>query len=103
MRMVGSILPEVLYCVNMFWLNFSRNAGFFIRVSQPILDLQCILAGRGSVAGRVLSIANGVARVATVGGVVEVPLDGGGGERVSVQDGRAMRVQNVVDMLTFIV
>ncbi|MBF0628006.1 MAG: hypothetical protein HQL91_07280, partial [Magnetococcales bacterium] len=55
--------------------------------------------------GRVVSVANGSARVATAQGVVEVVLDGGGhvGDRVSVRDGRAVRVQDAVDVPVFFV
>ena len=72
-------------------------------MSQPLLDLQRILAGRASVAGRVLSIANSMARVATASGVVELPFDGGVGERVTVQDGKAVRVQDAGDVTVFFV
>ncbi|MEO5350049.1 MAG: hypothetical protein H7836_10415 [Magnetococcus sp. YQC-3] len=72
-------------------------------MSQPLLDLQQLLVGRGTVVGRVLSIANGVVRVATASGVVEVLSDGGVGERVTVRDGRAVRVQDAVDVSTFFV
>ena len=72
-------------------------------MSQPLIDLQRIFAGRGAVAGKVLSVANGVVRVATAGGVVELPFDGGVGERVAVRDGRVVRVQNTADAPVFFV
>ncbi|CAK0768257.1 conserved hypothetical protein [uncultured Gammaproteobacteria bacterium] len=72
-------------------------------MSSPLLELQHLLAGRVSVAGRVISMSNGLARVATAGGVVEVPYDGSVGDRVTVVDGRAVRVQDVVDAPTFFV
>ena len=72
-------------------------------MSQPLIDLQQILAVRGSVAGRVLMMANGVARVATAGGVVEVLFEGSVGDRVTVQDGKAVRVQGAVDVPVFFV
>ena len=72
-------------------------------MSQPLLDLQRILAGRASVAGRVLSKANGVARVATPDGVLELPFDGAVGDRVTVRDGEEVRVQGAVDVTVFFV
>ena len=72
-------------------------------MSQPLIDLQRLLAGRGSVAGRVLSIANSMARVATASGVVELPFDGSVGDRVTVRDGKAVRVQSVVNAPMFFV
>lgn len=74
-------------------------------MSSPLSDLREMLAGRVAVAGRVISMANGSARVATAQGVVEVVLDGGGnvGDRVSVWDGRAVRVQDGVDVSIFFV
>ena len=72
-------------------------------MSQPLIDLQRLLAGRAFVAGQVLSIANSMARVATASGVVELPFDGGVGERVTVQDGRAVRVQASTDIPVFFV
>ena len=72
-------------------------------MSQPLLDLQRILASRAPVAGRVVSKANGVARIATADGVVEMPFDGGVGERVTVRDGRGMRVQSTGDVPVFFV
>ena len=72
-------------------------------MSQPLIDLQRLLAGRGSMAGQVLSIANGVARVATASGVVELPFEGGVDDRVTVQDGRAVRVQDAGDVPVFFV
>ena len=72
-------------------------------MSQPLIDLQRLLAGRGSVAGQVLSIANGVARVATASGVVELPFEGSVGDRVTVRDGKAVRVQASDDIPVFFV
>ena len=72
-------------------------------MSQPLIDLQQILAERASVAGQVLSIANGVARVATASGVVELPFEGSVGDRVTVQDGKAVRVQASDDVPVFFV
>ncbi|MBF0614667.1 MAG: hypothetical protein HQL92_05890 [Magnetococcales bacterium] len=64
-----------------------------------------MLAGRVAVAGRVVFVANGVARVATAQGVIEVALDGTGnvGDRVAVRDGRAVRVQEAVEVPVFYV
>ena len=72
-------------------------------MSQPLLDLQHILAGKVLMAGQVVSMANSMARVATASGVVELPFDGGVGERVTVQDGKAVRVQSAVDVPVFFV
>ncbi|MEO5349962.1 MAG: hypothetical protein H7836_09970 [Magnetococcus sp. YQC-3] len=72
-------------------------------MSQPLLDLQRILTGRSAVAGRVVSKANGVARIATADGVVEMPFDGGVGERVTVRDGRVVRVQGAEGVPVFFV
>ncbi len=72
-------------------------------MSNPLSDLQRILAGRASVAGRVLSVANAMARVATASGMVEVPFDGSAGDRVTVRDGRAVRVQASADVPVFFV
>lgn len=74
-------------------------------MSSPLFELREMLTGRSAVAGRVVSVATGSARVATAQGVVEVVLDGGGnvGDRVSVRDGRAVRVQDGVDVSIFFV
>lgn len=74
-------------------------------MSSPLSDLCDMLAGRMAVAGRIVSIANEVVRVATAQGVVEVALDGTGnvGDRVSVRDGHAMRVQEAVEVPVFFV
>ncbi|MBF0116640.1 MAG: hypothetical protein HQM04_16550 [Magnetococcales bacterium] len=72
-------------------------------MSSPLFDLREMLSGRVAVAGRIVSMTNGSARVATAQGVVEVVLDGGGnvGDRVSVRDGRAVRVQEAVEVPVF--
>ena len=67
-------------------------------MSNPLSDLQRILVGQVSMAGRVILVANGMARIATANGVVEVPFDGSAGDRVTVRDGRAVRVQGAVDV-----
>ncbi|MBF0182528.1 MAG: hypothetical protein HQM03_21130 [Magnetococcales bacterium] len=74
-------------------------------MSSPLSDLREMLAGRVAVAGRIVSMANSTARVATAQGVVEVVLDGGGnvGDRVIVRDGRAVRVQKTVEVPVFFV
>ncbi|MBF0339595.1 MAG: hypothetical protein HQL95_01360 [Magnetococcales bacterium] len=74
-------------------------------MSSPLSDLRELLAGRSAVAGRVVSMANGTVRVATAQGVVEVALDGSGnvGDRVAVRDGRAIRVQEAVEVPVFFV
>ncbi|MBF0341539.1 MAG: hypothetical protein HQL95_11350 [Magnetococcales bacterium] len=72
-------------------------------MSNPLSELQSILSGRTSVAGKIISTANGAARVATAQGVVEVVLDGSGnvGDRVTVRDRRAVRVQDAGDVPVF--
>ena len=72
-------------------------------MSNPLSDLQQLLAGRASVAGRVVSVANSVARVATASGVVEVPCDGSAGDRVTVRDGWATKSQEAADAPVFLV
>ncbi len=74
-------------------------------MSSPLSDLREMLAGRVAVAGRIVSMTNGSVRVATAQGVVEVALDGTGnvGDRVSVRDGRAMRVQDAVEVPVYFV
>ena len=68
-------------------------------MSNPVLELQKILSAKTAMAGRVISVAKDVARVATSQGLVEVPCDGtfSVGSRVIIRDGRAVRVQNSVD------
>ena len=74
-------------------------------MSSPLFDLQEILSGKASLAGMVISIDGGVAQVATKNGVVEVAFDGRvqAGDRVAVRDGRAVRIQDVVDAPVFFV
>ena len=74
-------------------------------MSNPLSDLQQLLAGRVSIAGKIISTANGVARVATSAGMVEVATDGVAkvGDRVTVQNGRAIRVQDAMDVPVFFV
>ncbi len=74
-------------------------------MSNPLADLQHLLAGKASVAGRVLAISNGMARIATSKGVIELPSDGtmNVGNNVTVRDGRAVRVQSVVDAPVYFV
>ncbi len=52
-----------------------------------------------------IDVANGFSRVAAPNGIVEVAHNGvfGVGDRVTVRDGRAVRVQNSVDMPVFFV
>ncbi|MBF0141258.1 MAG: hypothetical protein HQL74_13385 [Magnetococcales bacterium] len=74
-------------------------------MSNPVFDLQGILTAKVPLAGMVLSIDNSVAQVATRNGVVEVAFAEGirAGDRVAVRDGRAFRVQDVVDAPVFFV
>ena len=64
-------------------------------MSNPLLDLQNLLAGKASLAGRVLAVSNDMVRIATSRGVIELPSDGtlNVGNNVTVRDGRAVRVQ----------
>lgn len=68
-----------------------------------MFDLREMLVGRTDMAGKIISTANGAVRLATAHGVVEVVLDGGSkvGDRVSVRDGRVVRVQKAVDLPVF--
>ena len=72
-------------------------------MSNPLSDLQQLLAGQMSMAGRVISVANGVVRVATANGLVEVPFDGSVGDRVTVRDGRATKSQEAAGAPVFLV
>ncbi|MBF0436871.1 MAG: hypothetical protein HQL77_16080 [Magnetococcales bacterium] len=74
-------------------------------MSNPVFDLQGILAGKVPLAGMVLSVDNGLAQVATRNGVVEATFAEGTriGDRVAVRDGRAVRVQDVVDAPVYFV
>ncbi|MBF0108776.1 MAG: hypothetical protein HQL76_06335 [Magnetococcales bacterium] len=73
-------------------------------MSSPLFDLRELLSGNAPVAGMVISIDHGVAQVATRKGVVEVAAEGiRVGNRVVVKDGRAVRVQDVVDAPVFLV
>ncbi|MBF0421250.1 MAG: hypothetical protein HQL78_13950 [Magnetococcales bacterium] len=74
-------------------------------MSNPVFDLQGILAGKVPLAGMVVSVDGGVTQVATRNGVVEVAFAEGikAGDRVTVRDGRAVRVQDVVDAPVYFV
>ncbi|MBF0421031.1 MAG: hypothetical protein HQL78_12795 [Magnetococcales bacterium] len=74
-------------------------------MSNPVFDLQGILAGKASLSGMVVSIDGSLAQVATRNGVVEVASAEGikAGDRVVVRDGRAVRVQAVADAPVFFV
>ena len=64
-------------------------------MSQPVHDLQRLIASQRPVAGRVVAITGGMVRVATAQGMVEV--SGSGlvvGDRVVVRDGKATRIQS---------
>ncbi len=67
-------------------------------------DLREMLAGRIAVAGRIVSVVGGMARVATAQGVVEVVGSGlRVGDRVAVRDGKAVRVQDAAEVPVFFV
>ncbi|MBF0176954.1 MAG: hypothetical protein HQL63_08925 [Magnetococcales bacterium] len=74
-------------------------------MSQPLIDLQRLLAGRRAVTGRVVALNGGMVRVATAQGVVEVPAEAGlaVGDQVTVRDGRAFRSQGSADVPVFYV
>ncbi|MBF0420820.1 MAG: hypothetical protein HQL78_11725 [Magnetococcales bacterium] len=74
-------------------------------MSNPVFDLQGILAAKVPLAGTVISIDGDVAQVATRTGVVEIAFAEGikVGDRVAVKDGRAVRVQDVADAPVFFV
>lgn len=72
-------------------------------MSNPVFDLQGIVAGKAPLAGMVLSVDGVMAQVATRNGVVEVAYEGSVGDRVAVKDGRAVRVQDVVGAPVFFV
>ena len=72
-------------------------------MSQPLIDLQRLLARRQSVTGRVVALNGGMVRVATAQGIVEVSADAGlaVGERVAVRNGRAIKEQGSADAPVF--
>ena len=73
---------------------------------NPLSDLQAILSGKMSVAGRVISMTkNGLAQIATSKGIVEVASDVGmqAGDRVMVREGKAVRIQDAAVLPTFFV
>ncbi|MBF0310537.1 MAG: hypothetical protein HQL56_13510 [Magnetococcales bacterium] len=74
-------------------------------MSQPLLELQRLLVGQRSMTGRVVAINGGMAKVATSGGIVEVASEAGiqPGDRVTVKDGRAVKVQGATDAPVFYV
>ncbi|MBF0174142.1 MAG: hypothetical protein HQL83_11955 [Magnetococcales bacterium] len=74
-------------------------------MSSPLFDLRELLSGNVPVAGMVISVDGGKVQVATRKGVVEVAFAEGikAGDRVTVRDGRAVRVQDVVDTPVFYV
>ena len=63
-------------------------------MSQPVHDLQRLIASQRPIAGRVVAVTGGRIRVATAKGVVEV--SGIGlvvGDRAVVRDGAAVKMQ----------
>ncbi|MBF0602125.1 MAG: hypothetical protein HQL07_00360 [Nitrospirae bacterium] len=74
-------------------------------MSSPLFDLRELLSGNASVAGMVVSIDGGKAQVATRNGVVELPAEEWmkAGQRVMVTGGRAVMVQDAVDVPVFYV
>ncbi|MBF0311315.1 MAG: hypothetical protein HQL56_17505 [Magnetococcales bacterium] len=68
-------------------------------MSQPLIDLQRLLAGRQTTTGRVVALNGGMVRVVTAQGVVEVVAETGlaVGDRVTVRDGRAVKSQGSAD------
>ncbi|MBF0626502.1 MAG: hypothetical protein HQL82_17065 [Magnetococcales bacterium] len=74
-------------------------------MSQPLFDLQRLLAGRQTMTGRVVALNGGMVRVATAQGVVEVAAEAGiqPGDRVMVRDGRAFRSRGTTHAPVFFV
>ena len=64
-------------------------------MATPLHDLQRLVASRNPVAGRVVATTDGMVRVATVHGVMEVSSDDGlqVGQRVTVRDSKALKIQ----------
>ena len=62
-------------------------------MSQPVHDLQRLIASQRPVAGRVVAISGSMVRVATAQGVVEVSGSGlAVGDRVVVRNGVAVKM-----------
>ncbi len=75
-------------------------------MSQPLIDLQRLLARRQTPTGRVVAVVTGgMVRVATPQGVVEVVAETGlaVGDRVVVRDGRAAKSQGTTNAPVFFV
>lgn len=72
-------------------------------MSQPLLDLRQLLIGSQTTRGRVVAVANGGLRVATPGGLVEVPAGPGigVGDEVILANGRATRLSTHADVPVF--
>ena len=64
-------------------------------MSTPLHDLQRLVVSRKSISGRVVAVTGGMVHVATAQGVLETPGDGlTVGDRVIIQDGKAVKRQN---------
>ncbi|MBF0426046.1 MAG: hypothetical protein HQL66_09560 [Magnetococcales bacterium] len=74
-------------------------------MSQPLIDLQRLLAGRQTVTGRVVALNGGMVRVATAQGIVEVAAGAGFavGDQVTVRDGRTIKNQGAENVPVFFV
>ncbi len=64
-------------------------------MATPLHDLQRLVTSRRAISGRVVAISGGMVRVATAQGVVEVSGNGAlqVGDRVTIRNGKAVRVQ----------
>ena len=64
-------------------------------MSQPVLDLQRLIASRKAISGRVVAVTDGMVRVATAQGVVELAGDGAlqVGDRVTIRNGKVTKIQ----------
>jgi hypothetical protein len=70
---------------------------------SQINEIRDLLRSERTVTGRVISVANGVARVSTPTGIVEIAADGDleSGDMVAVESGRAVKKQKGTVSQTF--
>ncbi|ABK45218.1 hypothetical protein Mmc1_2725 [Magnetococcus marinus MC-1] len=73
-------------------------------MSQPVHDLQRLIANQRPVSGRVVAVTSGMVRVATAQGVMEVSGDGlAVGDRVVVRNGVAVKIQGTAAQTMYFV
>ncbi|MBF0137458.1 MAG: hypothetical protein HQL65_14570 [Magnetococcales bacterium] len=73
-------------------------------MSNPLIDLQLLLIGQKVMTGRVIDISTtGLLRVASKGGVVEVPGQASVGDIVTIENGRATKRGNGTSVQVFYV